>query len=157
MMAAPLFFLAKRFIAGKTIASALHAVRTLEAEGLLATLDFLGEDVEKPEDAKNMHQTYLHLLDEIRRAGLRTNVSLKLSALGLACDEALCVSHLRSIAEHAARNADPFVRIDMEGSAFTQKTLDVFERVYAEHPNVGPVIQAYLERSPGDIERLITQ
>jgi proline dehydrogenase len=149
------FFLAKRFVAGETIAQALDAVRALNADGLTATLDFLGENVTKLEEAERTHETYLRLLGEIRRTQARANVSVKLTALGLAFDETLCVAYLSSIAEHARNNPDPFVRIDMEGSSFTQKTLDVFERAYTEHSNIGPVIQAYLKRSPADIERLI--
>jgi proline dehydrogenase len=131
------FFLARRFVAGETIASGLAAVRELNADGLTATLDFLD------------------LLAAIEREGVRTNVSVKLTALGLLVDEALCAEYLEAIVERAASLKDPFVRIDMEGSAVTEPTLRVFETVYAKHRNVGPVIQAYLRRSPGDVERAI--
>jgi proline dehydrogenase len=149
------FFLAKRFIPGETIASALEAVRVLNADGLTATLDFLGEDVTEWSEAQRTRDTYIAMLDAIASSDLRTNVSIKLTALGLLFDQSLCTRNLGEILERAAGLPDPFVRIDMEGSAVTQPTLDVFERVYAGHRNVGPVIQAYLRRSPADIERAI--
>ncbi len=150
-----LFFVAKRFVAGNTIASALEVVRSLNDGGLTATLDFLGEDVTDPAEAERTRATYVELLAQIERAGLRTNVSVKLTALGLLVDADRCARLLGDIVERAAVLADPFVRIDMEGSSVTEATLRIFERVFAEHPNVGPVIQAYLKRSPADIERAI--
>jgi proline dehydrogenase len=149
------FFLAKRFVAGETVTAGLAAVRELNEQGLTATLDFLGEDVTDLPDAERTRDTYLDLLAEIEREGVRTNVSVKLTALGLLVDEALCAEYLEAIVTRAERLNDPFVRIDMEGSAVTEPTLRVFESVYARHPNVGPVIQAYLRRSPADIERAI--
>jgi proline dehydrogenase len=149
------FFLAKRFVAGETIASALQAVTALNADGLTATLDFLGEDVTDVREARATRDTYLATLDRIDVSGLDTNVSVKLTALGLLVDEGLCRANLGDIVTRAASLHDPFVRIDMEGSAVTEATLRVFEHVYAEHRNVGPVIQAYLRRSPRDVERAI--
>jgi proline dehydrogenase len=149
------FFLAKRFVAGETVAAGLAAVRELNAQGLTATLDFLGEDVTDLRDAEQTRDTYLDLLAAIEREGVRTNVSVKLTALGLLVDEALCAEYLEAILKRAEALGDPFVRIDMEGSAVTEPTLRVFESVYARYKNVGPVIQAYLRRSPGDVERAI--
>lgn len=149
------FFLAKRFVAGETIGSALDAVRELNAKGLTATLDFLGEDVTAFAEAARTRDTYLEMLAAIERSALRTNVSVKLTALGLLVDEDLCAAHLAAIVERAARLRDPFVRIDMEGSAVTAATLRIFERTFARHKNVGPAIQAYLRRSPDDVERAI--
>jgi proline dehydrogenase len=149
------FFLAKRFIAGETIVSALEAVQELNADGLTATLDFLGEDVTDAREADHTRDTYLAMLAAIERAGARTNVSVKLTALGLLVDEDLCARHLGDIVARASLLTDPFVRIDMEGSAVTEATLRVFERTFATYGNVGPVIQAYLKRSPTDVERAI--
>ncbi len=154
-MSARFTFLAKRFVAGETIEAGLAVARALNADGLAASLDFLGEEVTHEADARAYCATYIALLDAIRQADVRANVSLKLTALGLAIDEELCVNLLSEIVAHAAANPDPFVRIDMEGSAHTEKTLAIFERVHAEHANVGPVIQAALKRSPVDIEHLI--
>jgi proline dehydrogenase len=149
------FFLAKRFVAGETIAAVLEAVRELNAEGMTATLDFLGEDITEAAEAEKTRDVYLDLLTEIERSAARTNISVKLTALGLLLDEDLCFEHLAAIVKRAAALPDPFVHIDMEGSNLTSATLRIFERAYALQHNVGPVIQAYLKRSPGDIERTI--
>ena len=149
------FFLAKRFVPGETIVSALDAVAELNAAGMTATLDFLGEDVADVRDAEHTRDTYLEMLAEIERRAVRTNVSVKLTALGLSLDEALCTRYLTEIVERAARLPDPFVRIDMEGSAVTTATLRVFATVFARRRNVGPVIQAYLRRSAADVERAL--
>jgi len=149
------FFLARRFVAGESIATALEAVTQLNAAGMSATLDFLGEDVTDPSEAVRTRDTYLEMLAAIQVARVRTNVSVKLTALGLLVDESLCERYLSAIVERAAPLEDPFVRIDMEGSAVTDATLRVFEAVYARHQTTGPVIQAYLKRSPKDVERAI--
>ena len=149
------FFLAKRFVPGETIAAALAVVRELNADGLTATLDFLGEDVHDRALALRTKDMYLEMLEAVESSGLKTNVSVKLSAMGLSIGEDFALANLREIFSRAASLPDPFVRIDMEGSAVTEATLRVFERAFAESPHVGPVIQAYLRRSPGDIERAI--
>jgi len=149
------FFLARRFVAGSTVASAMDAVRGLNAQGMTGTLDFLGEDVTDVAEAQQTRDVYFELLETGARDGLRTNVSVKLTALGLLVDEELAVANLTAIVERAAPLQDSFVRIDMEGSAVTDATLRVFERVFAQHRNVGPVLQAYLKRTPGDVERAI--
>jgi proline dehydrogenase len=148
-------FLAKRFVAGETIASAIEAVRSLNARGIDATIDFLGEDILERSDAHATRDVYFALIEAIAAAKLRTNLSLKLTALGLAIDERLADENLLAILERAAGNDDPFVRIDMEGSTRTTQTLAAFERAYAVHKNVGPVLQAYLKRTPQDVERTI--
>jgi proline dehydrogenase len=149
------FFLARRFVAGETIESALDAVRILNAHGATASLDFLGEDVLERDAAIKTRDIYLHMLDAIQNSGLKTNVSVKMTAMGLLIDEDFALDNLSRILDRASANADPFVRIDMEGSAVTQSTLDLFERAYATHKNVGPVLQAYLKRTPRDVERAI--
>lgn len=149
------FFLAKRFVAGETIESALRAVHTLNARGMSATLDFLGEDVLERDAALKTRDVYLRMIDAIRESGANTNVSIKLTAMGLLVDPNFAFDNLVQILERASLNPDPFVRIDMEGSGVTQATLEVFERAYASHSNVGPVLQAYLKRTPADVERAI--
>jgi proline dehydrogenase len=149
------FFLAKRFVAGERIEDALAAVAELNAAGMHATLDFLGEDVTSRAEAERTRDAYRELLAAIRARSLDTNVSVKLTAMGLLIDEELALANLRAVLAAAAANPDPFVRIDMEGSAVTDATLRVFERAYAETPNVGPVLQAYLKRTPADVERMI--
>ncbi len=149
------FFLAKRFIAGETAAQAMDAVAVLNAQGMSATLDFLGEDVTARAEAERTRDAYLELLDAIRTRGVETNVSVKLTAMGLLIDDEFALENLRAIVERAAQNDDPFVRVDMEGSAVTDATLRVFERTYAQTKHVGPVLQAYLKRTPADVERAI--
>jgi len=149
------FFLAKRFVAGETTASAIDAVRTLNAGGMSATLDFLGEDVFERDAAIKTRDAYIAMLDDIRASGANTNVSVKLTAMGLLIDEDFALDNLTTIVEYAQRNADPFVRIDMEGSSVTDATLRVFERAFAKSKNVGIVLQAYLKRTAADVARAI--
>jgi proline dehydrogenase len=149
------FFLAKRFVPGETVASAIEAVRTLNSGGLSATLDFLGEDITALAEAEHTRDTYLEMLDAIERSGVDSNVSIKLTAFGLGLDPAFCEDAVRRVVERASSLHDPFVRIDMEGSPVTQATLDLFGRIYATRKNVGPVLQAYLKRTPEDVERTL--
>ena len=150
------FFLAKRFVAGETIDSAIAAVRQLNAEGMTATLDFLGEDVLERDAAIKTRDAYFKMTDAIAAAGVQCNVSVKLTAMGMLVDENFALENLTSILDYTqAKNPDPFVRIDMEGSPVTQITLNIFERAFATHKNVGPVLQSYLRRTPQDVERAI--
>jgi proline dehydrogenase len=149
------FFLAKRFVPGETIESAIETVRALNAGGMTASLDFLGEDVFERDAAVKTKDAYIHMLDAIDSSGADTNVSVKLTAMGLLIDEDFALENLLKIADRAARNRDPFVRIDMEGSAVVDATLRVFERAFATHKNVGVVFQAYLKRTAADVERVI--
>jgi len=149
------YFLAKRFVPGETIASAVDAVRELNAAGMSATLDFLGEDVLERGAAIKTRDAYYEMLDAIRIAGVDSNVSVKLTAMGLLVDEDFALDNLLGIMEHAKANADPFVRIDMEGTPVTDATLRVAERAFAKSDNVGIVLQAYLKRTPADVERAI--
>ncbi|HUA08506.1 MAG TPA: proline dehydrogenase family protein [Candidatus Acidoferrales bacterium] len=149
------FFLAKRFVAGETIDAAIAAVRKLNDSGMTATLDFLGEDVLERGAAVKTRDAYLAMLERIRETGVQTNVSVKMTAMGLLIDQDFALENLTQILRAARGNADPFVRIDMEGSAVTQATLDLFERAYAADENVGIVLQAYLKRTPADVARAI--
>jgi proline dehydrogenase len=149
------FFLAKRFVAGERVEDAIEAVAALNAQGISATLDFLGEDVTSPLEADRTRDAYLELLATLRARALDANVSLKLTAIGLAIDEELAYRNLREILRAAEPQRDPFVRIDMESSRVTDVTLRLFERAFGESPNVGPVLQAYLKRTPADVERTI--
>ncbi len=149
------YFLARRFVAGETIESAVEAVRALNGRGMSATLDFLGEDVAERAAAVRTRDVYLDMLDAIRESGVDSNVSVKLTAIGLLVDEDFALENLLAIVERAQGNPDPFVRIDMEGSSVLEATLRIFERAFAAHRNVGPVLQAYLKRTAGDVERAI--
>lgn len=149
------FFLAKRFVAGETIDSAIAAVRELNEQGMTATLDYLGEDVLERQAAVDTADTYVRILDALAAAGVDSNVSVKLTAMGLLVGEDFALDNLLRVMDRASKNADPFVRIDMEGSAVTQATLRVFERAFERSRNVGIVLQAYLKRTGGDVERAI--
>lgn len=148
------FFLAKRFVAGLDVAAALDAVRRLNDRGILATLDILGENVHEQDHAVRAADAYVALLEEIAHAGVNANVSLKLTQMGLDISQQLCEQNLRRIVQRAMALQN-FVRIDMEGSAYTQRTLDLFFRLLPEFPNLGVVVQAYLYRSEQDVRRLV--
>ena len=144
-----LTFLASRFVAGDDVADAIGAVRALNEGGLKATLDNLGEDsLDRPHALAAAEENVL-MLKRIADAGVDSNISLKLTQLGLAFDEGLARESLIRIVEEAAR-LENFVRIDMEGSAWTQKTLDLFYSLHGKHPNLGIVLQAYLRRTEAD-------
>lgn len=146
--------LAGRFIAGEDLEDAVRAVRALNAEGFDVTLDYLGESVGDRGAAAEACQVYLGLLDRLAAHGLRSHVSIKLTQLGLAIGEAVALRHLAALAERAARHHN-FIRIDMEGSAFTESTLRVFRQLNAPRHLLGVVIQSYLHRSEKDVEELL--
>lgn len=148
-------FIAKRFVAGTTIAQAIAAVRRLNAEGFSATLDFLGEDVTSRAEAERTRAVYGEIIRALAESDVRTNLSVKLSALGLHFDAALAQRLLESILAQAEVLADPFVRIDMERAASVPATLDLFRALFARYRNTGPVLQAYLRRTPEDVEAMI--
>jgi proline dehydrogenase len=145
--------MASRFVAGETIDEALPAVRALNARGITASLDLLGESVHREEEARAAAREYLRLLDRIKQEGLNANVSLKLTAMGLDISEELCVANMQMVLERAAEY-ETFVRIDMESSQYTERTLHLFEhRLYPSYPkHVGIVLQSYLRRTAADVE-----
>ena len=145
---------ASRFIAGETIDEAVAAVRELNASGMDATLDFLGENVNSRAAAQATSEAYTEALDAIRANDLRSGISLKLTALGLDLSEDVATQLLRGVLEHAAAGESLPVTIDMEGSAYTDATLRIFRAVRADHPHVGTVIQSYLHRSAADVQAL---
>jgi proline dehydrogenase len=149
------YFLAKRFVAGETIDRAIEAVRRLNDAGMSASLDFLGEDVTERAAAQRTRDAYLATLGAIGESGVDSNVSVKLSAIGLLIDEGFALENLLAIVEEAQRNADPFVRIDMEGSALVDATLRLFRQAFIAHKNVGVVLQAYLKRTAPDLEQAV--
>jgi len=147
---------ASRFVAGETVESAVAALRDLNGAGLSASLDLLGESVQNAEEARQARDTYMGTLDRIRAAGADANVSVKLTQLGLDIDEALCIANLRAIITRAKAHGS-FVRIDMEQSSYTEKTLQLFTQTfYPEFGNsVGVVLQSYLRRTPHDVDDMI--
>lgn len=144
---------ASRFVAGETLDTALAAVRQLNSRGITATLDLLGESVRNEKEARESARAYIDMLDRIREQRLDANVSVKLTAMGLDISEDLCVANMQDILERA-REQESFVRLDMESSEYTGKTLALFyERLYPSHRgNVGIVLQSYLYRTSSDVE-----
>ncbi len=147
---------ASRFVAGETVDTAIEAVAALNARGITASLDLLGESVTNEGEAREAGREYELILDRIAERRLRANVSVKLTAMGLDVSEELCVEVMHGILGRA-REYGNFVRLDMESSAYTQQTLDLFyERLYPTYPeNVGIVLQSYLYRTDQDVERAI--
>lgn len=143
--------LSSRYIAGTTLAEACDVVRELNAHGKEATLDVLGEEVTLREEAIGLRDAYRRALDTIEEDGLRSNVSVKLTALGLKLDRGLCRADLTAVVEEAAR-FDNFVRIDMEDSSTTSETLALYRQIREEgHDNLGVVLQAAMKRTLSDI------
>jgi proline dehydrogenase len=147
---------ANRFVAGETLESALGAVSRLNAAGITASLDLLGESVHNEAEARAAGQAYVNMLDRIYERKANANVSVKLTAMGLDISEDLCVSIMQKILQRA-REYRTFVRIDMESSEYTQRTMDIFEqRLYPEYrEHVGIVLQSYLYRTYADVEHAI--
>jgi proline dehydrogenase len=146
---------ASRFVAGETVAEAIAAVRELNAKGITASLDLLGESVYNEREARAARDDYLHLLDRIRESGVDANVSVKLTAMGLDIDQELCVAIMQDVLARA-QSYDTFVRLDMEASNYTDVTLKLFEeRLYPTYrSNVGVVLQSYLYRTFADVEHM---
>jgi proline dehydrogenase len=150
-----LFPLATRFVAGDSVSDAVSAVMRLNADGLRATVDVLGEDVGHGRGADAARDAYFALIESCSHAQLTTNLSLKLSALGLAIGDGGTMNRYLSILERAAVLPDPFVRVDMEGSKLLPRTLGTVIAAFARHRNTGPVLQAYLHRTQADVETMI--
>ena len=145
---------ARRFIAGEDVDDVIAAARVVQAGGLAITLDYLGESVSEAREAERATQEYLDVIDRVVAAGIERNISLKLSQLGLDQGTALCTGNLRRILEHSAPHGY-FVRIDMESSAYTEATLQIFETLWTEgFRHVGVVLQSALRRSTDDLPRL---
>ena len=147
--------MSSRFVAGMAVEDVLQAAARVNREGIVATLDSLGESVTDPAQAHASADVYHHLLDQIEARGLKANVSVKLSQVGMEFDPALAESIVGEMVEHAAR-VRSFVRIDMEGSEYTEATIAMTERLNARFPGfVGTVLQAYLRRTAADARRLV--
>lgn len=148
--------LASRFVAGETVDEAIAALHDLNGSKLSASLDLLGESVLHAEEATRACQTYLDVLDRMQGAKANANVSVKLTQMGLDIDEQLCIGNMRAIVGKA-QQYDSFVRIDMEQSTYTERTLQLFTSVF--HPEfgntVGVVLQSYLRRTAADVDAMI--
>lgn len=145
--------LAHRFVAGSTLDQALEVCRRAHSEGIATTLDYLGENVTSLEDAAACRDTYVRMLTALHAAGLEPNVSLKLTQFGLDLSAEVCEANVAELVERAAQLGG-FVRIDMEASQYTERTLAIASRLYARYGACGTVIQAYLHRSAADVGAL---
>jgi proline dehydrogenase len=150
-----------RFVAGTQVEDALRATQTVNQSGLSVSVDNLGENVTNIEEAKNSAQLYHEMLDQIAARKLNANVSLKLTHMGLDVDEKLAYDLATGLVQKAASMSPKnFVRVDMEGSPYTQRTLDFVHELHRVPGNqgcVGAVIQAYMRRSEGDVEKLLSE
>lgn len=148
---------ARRFIAGETLAEAVEATRSLNSRGIDASLDLLGENVHDAAEAAHFTDQYAEILEEIEKVGIRSNISVKLTQMGLDVDPELCARNLFRLVERAAQLRN-FVRIDMESSAYAQRTLDLFRAAHERFGNaVGVVVQSYLYRTAEDVRDLVAR
>jgi proline dehydrogenase len=145
-----------RFVAGTTLDQAVEAVRAINATGASATLDVLGEAVADRAAADRAAAAYVATIERIAAEGLDANVSIKLTQMGLDLGDDVCLAVLGPVVEAGGRHG-VFVRIDMESSAYTERTLGIVHRLRAEGHDIGPVIQSYLHRSSEDVERLAVE
>jgi proline dehydrogenase len=149
-----------RFVAGTEIADAVRVTQAVNKSGMTVSIDNLGENVTNPDEARQSAQLYHQILDAILANNLRANISLKLTHMGLDVDEALARELVTGLVAKAAAMPDGFVRVDMEGSPYTQRTLDFvheLHRIPGNGNRVGTVIQSYLKRSESDIEQLLSE
>jgi proline dehydrogenase len=151
--------MSSRFVAGRSVEEVLAAATAVNSHGMSTTLDSLGENAHSPQQAKEAADVYHRVLDAIEQRQLDANVSVKLTQMGMDLDPELASSTVAGLVRHAVP-ANTFVRIDMEGSEYTQATIDLVCKLHAmqeNHGRLGVVIQAYLYRSGADIDRLLSQ
>jgi proline dehydrogenase len=146
----------RRFVAGEALDNAIEATRKLNSQGMHVSLDHLGENVSDAKEAIAATQDYIAILDRIKQTGVDANISIKLTALGLDISQELCQQNAARILEHA-QQFPIFVRIDMEGSAYTEQTVNITLRMHERFEHVGTVIQSCMYHSKKDIEQLIAQ
>ena len=146
---------ALRFVAGETLEQAVKAIRSLNGKGIMATFDHLGENVSTADEARAAADSYIDVLDKIKSTGINSNVSLKLTQMGLDIDEDLCFDNVSRICARA-HDLGNFVRLDMESTAYTDRTLDMFRRLWHKsgYRNLGVVLQAYLYRTEEDVREM---
>jgi len=145
---------ARRYVAGETLDDAIATARSLAADGAMSTLDVLGESVTRAEQTEAARDEYLRVIDALSKSGLPANTSVKPTAVGLSIDPDLARRNLSAICRKAA-GSGIFVRLDMEDSPYTEKTIRLALDLKAEFGNVGVVLQSYLRRSLSDLDRLI--
>ncbi len=145
----------KRYIAGETLNDAINASKELNKNGMLVTLDILGEFIKNLGEAEQNRDQYLNLIEVIEKEGIQGNYSVKPTSFGLLIDEEICFQHIRAIVAKAA-SYNNFIRVDMEDSPCTTKTIILYRRLKAEFPkNCGLVVQAYMKRTLQDVTDLL--
>ena len=150
-------YFSKTYIAGSRIEDAVHVIKNLNSNGMMATMDLLGEESKEEEKAHQAAEEYINILKTIDDENLNSNVSVKPTQMGLLIDKEMCYQHIRRIVE-TARKFNNFVRIDMEDRHCTSDTIDIYIKLKNEFQNhVGTVIQAYLRRTSQDINNLIKE
>ncbi|MBY0451275.1 MAG: proline dehydrogenase family protein [Cyanobacteria bacterium] len=147
---------ASNYVAGETIDDVIQVVKELNQDGMLATIDLLGEFIRQPSEAEQAADAYVHILNVIQDHKLQANVSIKLSQMGLLLDKELCYRLMKRVVA-AAEETNNFVRIDMEDSACTSDTIAIYLRLRQDSKQVGIVLQAYLRRTLGDVRHLIDE
>ncbi|MCF8260202.1 MAG: proline dehydrogenase family protein [Melioribacteraceae bacterium] len=150
------FVFAKKYIAGTKLQDAVEVVKELNSIGIMATMDVLGEAISNKKEAEDAKNECLEVLENIKTHKLDSNLSIKPTQLGLAIDEDFCYFQLKEIVEKA-KSYNNFVRIDMEDSSLTDKTIKLFDRINKDFDNVGIVLQAYLKRTADDVDKLNPQ
>jgi len=146
--------ISSRYIAGDTLEEAVCTIRDLNKEGCVATIDLLGESTESKADAASKLKDYKKVVDALDEHDLNSGISVKLTGLGLTLNEELCRANLEEIIEYTAAR-DRFVRVDMEDSPYTEKTLQIVHDMHERHDNTGAVLQAYMRRSIEDVQNII--
>ena len=147
-----LYPFAKRFIAGPDLKTAIPAIRKIQESGYFTSIDILGESVSTRQQAEDAKIEYLKLCESLDSINHSFDFSIKLSQLGLDIDRKFCIDNLKQLAQSMGNHT---IRLDMEGSAHTQHTLEICEEVHRTHPHLGQAIQAYLFRSKNDVRRCI--
>jgi len=147
-------YFAKNYIAGETIEDAVRVVRDLMDEGACATIDVLGEEVKEKDHARKVAETYQNVIHMIDSERLDSNVSIKLTHMGLKIDKQFCYDNVRKLLT-VAKEYENFIRIDMEDHTCTSDTLEIFKRLRADFENVGAVLQTYMRRTLKDVNSLL--
>jgi len=147
-------FFSKKYIAGATIEDAIDKIKELNTKGIMATVDILGEEIKKEENANKVVDQYKEVLMAIETHRLDSNISIKPTHLGLKIDKELCFNNIQLIVEEAKKYQN-FVRIDMEDHTCTTDTIEIFLRLKEQYSNVGLVIQSYLRRTLSDVNLLV--
>jgi len=146
-----LYPFAKRFIAGEDLSTALKSIHVLQSSGYLSTVDILGEHIHRKEQAERAQKAYLDLVREINNGPSPVDLSVKVTQMGLDIDREICRRNISEILAAASRHT---VRLDMEGSGYTQSTIDLCIALHRPHKNLGQAVQAYLFRTANDVDRL---